>query len=191
MVALTCTDLDYQTKLFYGIPGTAYNFTCPSGCQNSNSAVIGSKMYSTYSSICSAAIHAGVLTNQGGQAKLIRQDYLSYFVGSTQHSIVSSSSSTPAPAFSFQEYLPDHCIKKTYSYGNAAPVPLADFDSNSFVIHVNDMESLSVQQVIVYAKVEHPSALDLSINLRGPSMNRIPVLISINRDPGCHDLGTA
>ena len=47
-----------------GDPGTHHTVICPAGC--GSSTIWGNGSYSDDSSICSAAIHAGVLTAAGG-----------------------------------------------------------------------------------------------------------------------------
>jgi hypothetical protein len=50
---------------FKGEPGTIYKFECPEG--GSPHGVYGSDIYTDYSSICTAAVHAGVINrNDGG-----------------------------------------------------------------------------------------------------------------------------
>ena len=78
--------------------GTAIVITCPSDCSSNAGVVEGTNWYSEGSSICLAAVHAGVLApSMGGiiQILLQRRDYMkdvnyTYRLGSTQHNIVST-----------------------------------------------------------------------------------------------------
>lgn len=40
---------------------------CPAGCQDAKYHVYGTGVYASYSSVCSAAVHSGVLDNSGGK----------------------------------------------------------------------------------------------------------------------------
>jgi len=56
---------DCNTKgtesIFRGDPGSIYLVQCPSGCTNQPGTIWGTGIYLIESSICKAAIHAGVL----------------------------------------------------------------------------------------------------------------------------------
>lgn len=47
--------------IFRGDPGSIYLVKCPSGCVNEAGLVWGTSIYIDESSVCRAAIHAGVL----------------------------------------------------------------------------------------------------------------------------------
>uniref|UniRef100_A0A0G4HYS7 LCCL domain-containing protein n=1 Tax=Chromera velia CCMP2878 TaxID=1169474 RepID=A0A0G4HYS7_9ALVE len=47
-------------------PGTSAVATCPSGCASQDGKVTGSFMYTDDSNICKAAIHAGIIDDDGG-----------------------------------------------------------------------------------------------------------------------------
>ena len=49
-----------QEKVFRGDEGSIYLVNCPSGCATDKGSVWGTGIYSYDSSICRAAIHAGV-----------------------------------------------------------------------------------------------------------------------------------
>jgi hypothetical protein len=57
---------------FRGDPGSIFLVNCPSDCLNSTSTVIGTGVYSLDSSICRAAIHSGVISNEGGNIVLTK-----------------------------------------------------------------------------------------------------------------------
>lgn len=54
--------------LFTGDPGSIYLAFCEDECKEDSSLVYGDGIYDETSSICRAAIHAGVLDNRGGFA---------------------------------------------------------------------------------------------------------------------------
>ena len=77
--------------------GTTIKVRCPKGCAPSDGGrLFGSTMYSDDSRICEAAIHAGVLTNDGGLVIIqlehgILSQNAAVRLGSTSKSIVSRS----------------------------------------------------------------------------------------------------
>ncbi|XP_063794809.1 uncharacterized protein LOC134956785 [Pseudophryne corroboree] len=52
------------------LSGSSATVTCPSGCVNSGAPVYGTDYYTDDSAICPAAIHAGALTNAGGNVTI-------------------------------------------------------------------------------------------------------------------------
>ena len=60
-------DLDCETlitdEFFEGDPGSIYVVHCPKKCSMSESNIYGNRLYDNESSICKAAIHAGVIDN--------------------------------------------------------------------------------------------------------------------------------
>ncbi|XP_029447362.1 cysteine-rich secretory protein LCCL domain-containing 1 [Rhinatrema bivittatum] len=70
--------------------GTTCNrYECPAGCMDSKTKVIGSVYYEMQSSICRAAIHYGVLDNDGGWVDVTRHGRKNYFIKSYRHGIQS------------------------------------------------------------------------------------------------------
>nr|XP_033790803.1 cysteine-rich secretory protein LCCL domain-containing 1 [Geotrypetes seraphini] len=70
--------------------GTTCNrYECPAGCVDSKAKVIGSVHYEMQSSICRAAIHYGVLDNNGGWVDVTRQGRKHYFIKSYRNGIQS------------------------------------------------------------------------------------------------------
>lgn len=77
---------------------------CPLGCTNSNSASIwGTYIYTDDSAICIAAIHAGVLTTEGGVVKVIRQDGQSSYPGTERNGISTSNYGSWGASFSLEK----------------------------------------------------------------------------------------
>jgi len=56
---------------FPGDPGSIYIGFCPPGCENSDAVLRGTSIYTYDSSICKAAIHAGVNQHKGGPVTII------------------------------------------------------------------------------------------------------------------------
>ncbi|KFM03088.1 Cysteine-rich secretory protein LCCL domain-containing 1 [Aptenodytes forsteri] len=70
--------------------GTTCNrYECPAGCLDSKAKVIGSVHYEMQSSICKAAIHYGILDNEGGWVDVTRQGRKNYFIKSYRNGIQS------------------------------------------------------------------------------------------------------
>uniref|UniRef100_A0A8C4VNT6 Cysteine rich secretory protein LCCL domain containing 1 n=1 Tax=Gopherus evgoodei TaxID=1825980 RepID=A0A8C4VNT6_9SAUR len=70
--------------------GTTCNrYECPAGCLDSKGKVIGSVHYEMQSSICRAAIHYGILDNDGGWVDITRQGRKNYFIKSYRNGIQS------------------------------------------------------------------------------------------------------
>ena len=98
-IATTAQQLDWQTSPLdldlRGMNGERYEFTCPPG-KPQPSRVVGDGIYTDDSSICTAAVHAGVLyPKEGGHVQIeIRPGQESY-AGSDRHYIQSSTYASP------------------------------------------------------------------------------------------------
>ena len=79
---LSCTDNAN------GIPSRAVVF-CPAGCRRRH-GVWGSRIYTSDSSVCVAAIHDGVLGERGGYALLLKRSGRISYPGEEAHGVVSS-----------------------------------------------------------------------------------------------------
>ncbi|TRY84221.1 hypothetical protein DNTS_026642 [Danionella cerebrum] len=63
---------------------------CPAGCVMEPYTVFGTDMYRGDSSICAAAIHAGVVLDElGGDCTLLKEPGQNFYTGSTRNSIIS------------------------------------------------------------------------------------------------------
>jgi hypothetical protein len=96
-VELTCNT---GAQTFDGGPGTAFTGTCPAGC--TAGIVWGTNTYTDDSSVCTAAIHAGVLTEAGGPVTFVIEDGQAEYPSSEQNGIISSSWPEWPRSFSFQ-----------------------------------------------------------------------------------------
>jgi len=88
-VQLSCTDTFVS---MFGVSIEPHKVFCPVGCLRTyqGSSVIGCGIYSVDSSVCVAAIHAGVLTDQGGEAIVYGRIGVPTFQRCSQNSIVST-----------------------------------------------------------------------------------------------------
>lgn len=64
--------------------------TCPAGCDLDPSSIWGTDIYTNDSSVCVAAIHAGVIDGDGGAVTVTHVEGQSSYVGSTANGIISS-----------------------------------------------------------------------------------------------------
>ncbi|XP_045684751.1 vitrin isoform X1 [Phyllostomus hastatus] len=64
---------------------------CPAGCQDPKYHVYGTDVYASYSSVCAAAVHRGVLDNSGGRILVRKVAGQSGYKGSYANGVQSSS----------------------------------------------------------------------------------------------------
>ncbi|XP_011711236.1 vitrin isoform X9 [Macaca nemestrina] len=64
---------------------------CPAGCQDPKFHVYGTDVYASYSSVCGAAVHSGVLDNSGGKILVRKVAGLSGYKGSYSNGVQSLS----------------------------------------------------------------------------------------------------
>ncbi|XP_050019497.1 vitrin isoform X1 [Alexandromys fortis] len=64
---------------------------CPAGCQDPKYHVFGTDVYASYSSVCGAAVHSGVLDNSGGKILVRKVAGQSGYRGSYAHGVKSLS----------------------------------------------------------------------------------------------------
>lgn len=105
---LTTGELNCHTKassLFKNEKNIQINVTCPSGCQDANGEIWGTSIYTEDSSVCRAAIHAEILTNNGGTVFIIENGIYSNFIGTTTK-INSKKSSREIRSFRFASFKP-------------------------------------------------------------------------------------
>ncbi|KAJ7407521.1 Cysteine-rich secretory protein LCCL domain-containing 1 [Willisornis vidua] len=76
-------------KAVYLVCNYSPKYECPAGCLDSKAKVIGSVHYEMQSSICKAAIHYGILDNEGGWVDVTRQGRKNYFIKSYRNGVQS------------------------------------------------------------------------------------------------------
>lgn len=85
--------VDCQTKgsepILRGDPGSIYLIQCPAGCTSKPGSVWGTGIYLLDSSICRAAIHAGLLQDQGGIIEYIKKEGVERYEGSENRGVTS------------------------------------------------------------------------------------------------------
>ncbi|XP_062868989.1 cysteine-rich secretory protein LCCL domain-containing 2 [Trichomycterus rosablanca] len=89
-----------ETKMRDKCKGPTCNrYNCPANCQYSKARVWGTLFYDVQSSICRAAIHSGVIDNNGGLVEITRKDKVPFFVRSMKNDVESLSKYKVANAF--------------------------------------------------------------------------------------------
>uniref|UniRef100_A0A673X6K2 Cysteine-rich secretory protein LCCL domain containing 1b n=1 Tax=Salmo trutta TaxID=8032 RepID=A0A673X6K2_SALTR len=101
-----CQQMDCETKLRDRCKETTCNrYECPPGCLSSPGKVIGTAYYDMKSSICRAAIHAGVIQNDsGGYLDVQPVDKRRQYSGSYQNGISSESLQNPSGGKAFRVF---------------------------------------------------------------------------------------
>ncbi|RMC15265.1 hypothetical protein DUI87_07453 [Hirundo rustica rustica] len=90
--AITCETTVEQLCPFQKPASHCPRVYCPHNCMQANphyARVIGTRIYSDISSICRAAVHAGVVRNQGGYVDVMPVDKRKVYVASFQNGIYS------------------------------------------------------------------------------------------------------
>jgi hypothetical protein len=85
-VQLTCSQ---NAQTLAGDPGRTYLVNCPASC--TSSTIWGASVYSDDSAVCTAAIHAGVLTAAGGQTVVTIAPGQASYSATTANGVTSSS----------------------------------------------------------------------------------------------------
>ncbi|CAH1257391.1 ASTL [Branchiostoma lanceolatum] len=82
--------------------GDSFTVNCPSGCASNGADAWGTDVYTDDSGICTAAIHAGKLTNSGGSVTVYRWPGQSSYQGSTQNGIQTQDYDAWGSSFAFE-----------------------------------------------------------------------------------------
>ncbi|XP_073516011.1 cysteine-rich secretory protein LCCL domain-containing 2 isoform X2 [Phyllobates terribilis] len=78
---------------------TCNRYFCPAGCASKKVKIFGTLFYESMSSLCRAAIHYGVIDNNGGLVDITRKGRLQFFVKSTRNGVESLSKFKPGNSF--------------------------------------------------------------------------------------------
>uniref|UniRef100_A0A672NP64 Cysteine rich secretory protein LCCL domain containing 2 n=1 Tax=Sinocyclocheilus grahami TaxID=75366 RepID=A0A672NP64_SINGR len=84
---------------------TCNRYNCPANCLNKKGKVWGTLYYDVQSSICRAAIHYGIIDNNGGLVDVTRKDNFPFFVKATKNGVESFSKYKPGNAFTVSRFL--------------------------------------------------------------------------------------
>ncbi|KAL8270855.1 hypothetical protein Esti_005226 [Eimeria stiedai] len=80
-INLTCTDTGWLPA-FNGFTDSRFLIACPEDCHKAKAPLKGSKVYTPDTSVCKAALHAGVLGLEGGEAVLVVHNGISNYTSS-------------------------------------------------------------------------------------------------------------
>ncbi|KAL8440393.1 hypothetical protein Efla_000281 [Eimeria flavescens] len=122
-INLACTDNGWLPE-FNGLTDARFLITCPADCHKAKAPLKGSKVYSPASSVCKAALHAGVLDLQGGDAVLVVHNGINNYVSSKgKHGLVSDAEVEPQ--------------MRSFSVIHASPYKrLSCFSDGAFILHM-------------------------------------------------------
>ncbi|CDU85206.1 LCCL domain-containing protein [Plasmodium yoelii] len=85
--------------------GTTKNVICPENCHKIDKQIFGTNTYSPLSSVCKAAIHAGVISIKGGHIQIVVGKGQQEFKSSTQNNIQSYIAEKQNRSFTFLKRL--------------------------------------------------------------------------------------
>ncbi|ERE84334.1 cysteine-rich secretory protein LCCL domain-containing 1 [Cricetulus griseus] len=105
--AVTCETTVEQLCPFHKPASHCPRVYCPRNCMQANphyARVIGSRVYSDLSSICRAAVHAGVVRNNGGYVDVMPVDKRKMYTASFQNGIFSESLQNPTGGKAFRVF---------------------------------------------------------------------------------------
>jgi hypothetical protein len=83
-------DCTHRGSVLDGEPGVTVRIICPAGCAGKG-VVWGTDTYTADSALCSAAVHAGAVTAEGGSATLTFTDGQPAYAGSARHGVTTLS----------------------------------------------------------------------------------------------------
>lgn len=118
-VGLTCQNTNSGARVVDAI-NTKGTVACPPGCLGASGSVWGTGAFTADSSICRAAIHAGVLTNKGGTITIFYERGRVLYLGSKKNGVESQDWGTYDSSFKFAPPAlpPTATCKDTANYGN-------------------------------------------------------------------------
>ncbi|XP_053549096.1 mucin-12-like [Bombina bombina] len=87
------------------LPAPVTLVICPAGCLTDRATVWGSETYAEESSVCEAAIHAGIVTNNGGPAIVQKTPGQTQYVDATKNRIIARSHGESSGSFVFRSQL--------------------------------------------------------------------------------------
>ncbi|XP_076961302.1 vitrin [Callospermophilus lateralis] len=115
---------------------------CPAGCQDPKYHVYGTGIYASYSSVCGAAVHSGVLDNSGGKILVQKVAGQSGYKGSFSNGVQSLSLPRWRESFIVSESKPQKRVTypSTLTYSSSKS-PDAKAGKCSFVTHTSRQNS--------------------------------------------------
>lgn len=116
---IDCYEIGGSSR-FSGPLGTKFTVFCEKGCSKKENNVFGEQIYTDDSSICQSAIHAGLLTDKGGEIQFILEQGRQLYGGSVKNGIKSQRRGTYLRSFRIIGDQSNTCnyFKETYSPSN-------------------------------------------------------------------------
>ncbi|XP_035688934.1 uncharacterized protein LOC118424472 isoform X1 [Branchiostoma floridae] len=87
--------------------GDTYTVTCPAGCASNGKTVWGTDVFTDDSSICRAAIHAGRISDSGGDVTVYKLPGEGSYAGTSQNGVQTAPYGAWGGSFSFAEGQPE------------------------------------------------------------------------------------
>lgn len=105
---------------FSGTLGSRFTVFCEKGCSRKENNVFGDQVYTDDSSICQAGIHAGLLTDRGGEIQFILEQGKQLYEGSAKNGIKSQRRGNYLRSFRIIGDQANSCnyFKETYNPSN-------------------------------------------------------------------------
>ena len=116
---IDCYEIGGSSR-FAGPIGTKFTVFCERSCSKKENNVFGDQTYTDDSSICQSAIHAGLLTDKGGEIQFILEQGRQLYSGSTKNGIKSQRRGTYLRSFRIIGDQANTCnyFKENYSPSN-------------------------------------------------------------------------
>lgn len=154
-------DTKSNEQIFRGDPGSIFLVNCPSNCETTGGIIWGTGIYTSDSAICRAAIHTGVIHDEGGLVEIIRQPGLSEYFATKHNSI----DSTPYKAWAS-------------SFTVTRPNSLAIKLSQS----INGKEKVTGQKTLSFLEMSEKNLLSKSMGSTKPVFSWFPPVANFEFD---------
>jgi len=87
---ISCETKGYDSK-FRGDPGSVYIVNCPANCSKEKGSLWGLGLYTLDSSVCQAAVHAGIISDEKGGSFVYTKTWgQNYYIGNFRNGVSSS-----------------------------------------------------------------------------------------------------
>uniref|UniRef100_A0A671F095 Vitrin n=1 Tax=Rhinolophus ferrumequinum TaxID=59479 RepID=A0A671F095_RHIFE len=127
---------------------------CPAGCQDPKYHVYGTDVYSSYSSVCAAAVHSGVLDNSGGKILVRKVAGQSGYRGSYSNGVQSLSLPRWRESFIVSEGKPQKGVNYPSALTYSSPKSPTAKAGKCSVILSKSSEFINTQYCVLSDSVE-------------------------------------
>ncbi|XP_058524078.1 vitrin [Ochotona princeps] len=145
---------------------------CPAGCQDPKYHVYGTDIYASYSSVCGAAVHSGVLNNSGGKILVRKVAGQSGYKGSYSNGVQSLSLPRWRESFVISESKPQKGVTYpsalTYSASKSPAAKAGKYEMTK-AFHLPFLPGTTTQPITLMPTLATTVAEDTHTNLPRPS----------------------